>query len=58
MSFLFKNYSLVKVIYLFIIFYNTKFFLLDTNNADRNGKNKQITHTNTRVSEKDNTGKS
>ena len=67
MSFLFKNYSLVKIIYLFIRCYKTWFFLWNTNNTDRNGVNKQNSHTNTHThthththtkhSEKDNTGK-
>ena len=43
-SFLFKNYSLAKVIYLLIICNKTRFFLWNTNNTDRNGVNKQ-THT-------------
>ena len=42
MSFLFKNYSLVKVIYLL-----TRLFLLNANNTDRNGVNEQNTHTHT-----------
>ena len=61
MSFLFKNYSLVKVIYIYLLIrcYKTRFFQWNTNNADRNGVNKQNTHTHTRTkhSEKDNTGK-
>ena len=61
MSFLFKNYSLVKVIYLL-----TRLFLLNANNTDRNGVNEQNTHTHTHThthtythkhSEKNNTGK-
>ena len=55
MSFLFKNYSLVKVIYLLIRCYKTRFFLWNTNNTDRNGVNKENTYT--KHSEKDNTGK-
>ena len=47
MSFLFKNYSLVEVIYLLIRCYKTRFFLRNTNNTDRNGVNKQNTHTHT-----------
>ena len=47
MSFLFKNYSLVKVIHLLIKCCKTSFFLWKTNNADRNGVNKQSTHTHT-----------
>ena len=58
MSFLFNNFSLVKVTYLFIRCYKTRFFLSNTNNTDRNGENKQNTHTHTKHSEKDNTGKS
>ena len=65
MSFLFKNYSLVEVIYLLIRCYKTRFFLRNTNNTDRNGVNKQNTHTHTHThthahtkhSEKGNTGK-
>ena len=53
--FLFKNYSLVKVIYLLIRCYKTRFFLWNTNNTDRNGVNKENTYT--KHSEKDNTGK-
>ena len=45
MTFLFKNYSLAKVIYLLIRCYKTRFFLSNTNNTDRNGVNKQNTHT-------------
>ena len=55
--FFFKNYSLVKVIYLLIRCYKTRFFLWNTNNTDRNGVNKQNTHIHTQHSEKDNTGK-
>ena len=50
--------------YLLIRCYMTRFFLSSTNNADRNGVNKQNTHThththtpNTKHSEKGNTGK-
>ena len=50
--------------YLLIRCYMTRFFLSNTNNADRNGVNKQNTHThthphtpNTKHSEKGNTGK-
>ena len=46
MSFLFKNYSLVKVIYLLISCYKTRFFMWNANNIDRNGVNKQNTHEN------------
>ena len=61
MSFLFKNYSLVKVMYLL-----TRLFLLNANNTDRNGVNERNTHTHTHTqthtythkhSEKDNTRK-
>ena len=45
MSFLLKNNSLVEGIYLFIRCNKTKFFLRNTNNTDRNGGNKQNTHT-------------
>ena len=55
MPFLFKN-SLVNVIYLLIRCYKTRFVLWNTNNTDRNGVNKQNTHTHTKHSEKDNTG--
>ena len=58
---LFKKYSLVKVIYLLIRCYRTRFFLWNTNNTNRNRVNKQnthtYTHTHTKQSEKDNTGK-
>ena len=47
MSFLFKSYSLVKVIYLFIRCDKTRFVFWNTNNTDRNGVNKQITRTHT-----------
>ena len=47
MSFLFKNYSLVKVICLLIRCYKTSFFLWNTNNTDESGVNKQNTHTHT-----------
>ena len=47
MSFLFKSCSLVKVIYLLVRFCKTCFFLWNLNNTDRNGVNKQITHTHT-----------
>ena len=42
----FSNYSLAKS-YLLIRCYKTKFFLWNTNNTDRNGVNKQNTHTQT-----------
>ena len=47
MPFLYKNYSIVKVIYLLIRHHKTKFFLWNTNNTDGNGVNKQNTHTHT-----------
>ena len=47
MVFLFKNYSLVKVTDLLIWCYETRFFLSNTNNTDRNDVNKQNTHTHT-----------
>ena len=55
MSFLLKNYSLVESVYLFIKCNKTKFFLRNTNNTDRNGVNKQNTHT--KHLEKDKLGK-
>ena len=55
MSFLFKNYSILAVAYLFIRCNKTKFFLWNINNTDKNGKNEQNTHT--KYLEKDNTGK-
>ena len=54
-SFLLKNYSLVENLYLFIRCNKTKFFLGNTNNADRNGVHKENTHT--KHLEKDNIGK-
>ena len=55
---LFKIYSFLKVIYLLIRWcYKTRFFLWNTNNIDRNSVNKQNTHTHTKHSYKDNTGK-
>ena len=57
MPFSFKNYSLAKVIYVFIRCYKARFLLLNTSNTDRNGVNKQNKHTHTKHSEKDNTGK-
>ena len=44
MCFLFKHNSLVKVTYLLIRYYKTRFFT-NTNNTDRNGANKQNTYT-------------
>ena len=44
MSFVFKNYSLVKIIYPLIRCYKTRFFLRNTNNTD--GYN---THTHTQT---------
>ena len=55
MSFLLKNYSLVESVYMFIRCNETNFFLQNTNNTDRNGVNKQNTHS--KHLEKDNTGK-
>ena len=55
MSFLFKNYSLVEVVYFHIRCNKTKFFLWNTNNTDKNDANKKNTHT--KHLEKDNTGK-
>ena len=55
MYFLLKNQSLVESVYLFIRCNKTRFFLRKTNNTDRNGVNKQNTHT--KHLEKDNTGK-
>ena len=71
--FFFKNYSLVKVIYVFIRCHKARFFLRSTNNTDRNGVNKKNMHTHTHThihththththaqtkdSEKDSTGK-
>ena len=46
MSFLFKN-SLGKVVYLLIRCYKTRFVFSNTDNTDRNGVNKQNTHTHT-----------
>ena len=57
MSSLFKNYSLIEVIYLLIKCNKTKFFLSSTITTDRNGVNKQNTHRDTKHSEKDNIGK-
>ena len=54
---LFKNYSLVEVIYLFIRFNKTKFVSGNTKNTDRNGINKQSTHIYIKHSEKDNIGR-
>ena len=47
MSFLLKNYSHVKVIYLLIRCCKARFSLWNTNNTDRNDVNKQNTHTHT-----------
>ena len=55
MSFLLENYSLVESAYLFIRWNNTKFFLRNTYDTDRNGVNKQNTHT--KHLQKDNAGK-
>ena len=45
--FFFFNYSLAKVIYVFIRCHKARFFLRNTNNTDRNGVNKQNRHTDT-----------
>ena len=58
MSFLFKNYTIVKAIYLLIRCYKTKSFLWNKNNTDRNGVNKQNTYRHTKHSEKNDTEKS
>ena len=55
MFFLFKNYSLVKIIYLLILYCETRFLLWNTIITDRNGVKKQNTHI--KHSGKDNTGK-
>ena len=47
MSLLFKNYSLLKFIYLLIRCSKTRFFLWNTNITDLNGVNKQNAHTHT-----------
>ena len=47
MSFLFKNYSIVKVIYLLIRCYKTRFFQWNKDNTDRNGVIQQNTHIHT-----------
>ena len=47
MSVLFKNYSLVEVIYLLIRSNMTKFFLLNTNYFDTKSVNNQNRHTHT-----------
>ena len=47
MSFLFKRYSFVEVIYLLIRSNMTKFFLLNTNYFDTKDVNDQHTHTHT-----------
>ena len=49
MSSIFKNYSLTEVIYLLIRFNETNFFPRNTKNTDRNGVNKQNTHTRARA---------
>ena len=45
MSFLLKNYSLVEIVYQFIKCNETKLLPWNTDNTDRNGVNKQETHT-------------
>ena len=47
--FLFKTYSFVEVVYLLIRFNKTKFFQGNTNNTNKNGVNKQNTHTHTHI---------
>ena len=42
---LFKNYSLVEVVYLFIRCNKTNFFLWNTNNTDINSANQENIHT-------------
>ena len=49
MSFLFKYYSLVKVMYLLISCCKTRFFLWSTNNTNRNGVNIRNKHIHTRI---------
>ena len=53
MSFLFKNYSHVEVVYMLTRFNKTKFILWNTNITDKNGANKQNTHTYTKHSKND-----
>ena len=55
MGFLFKNYPLVKGIYLLIRCCKGRFFRWNTNNTDINDVNKQNTRTHTKHSGKDNT---
>ena len=55
MSFLFIKYSLVEFVYLFIRCNKTMFLLSNTNNAVKNGVNKQ--NAQTKHLEKDNIGK-
>ena len=45
MSLIFKNYSLVQVIFVMIRFHKTKSFLRKTKNIKRNGVNEQNTQT-------------
>ena len=52
MSFLSKNYLLLKVIYLLIRCYKTRFFLWNKNNADKDGVHKPHTHTHTHTHKK------
>ena len=54
MSFLWKNYSLVERVCLFIRCNKTKFYLQNTDNTDRNGVNEKNIHT--KQLEKDNIG--
>ena len=50
MSLLFKNYSLVEVMYLLIRFNKSKFLFWNTNNTDENGVTKQNTYKHTKYS--------
>ena len=45
MYFLFKNYSIVEIVYLVIRCNKTKFFREVQINTDKNGVNEQNTHT-------------
>ena len=47
MALLFKNYSLIEVMYLLIRFNKTRCFPQNTKNTAKNGTNKQHTHTHT-----------
>ena len=50
---IFKNYSHVEVVYMLIRFNKPKFILWNTNITDKNGANKQNTHTYTKHSKND-----